>query len=658
MIRIAQPRQSACQQSRRRYCGALFFGAVLGLSPCAHAQNLQKESAPLLDELVVTATATETTLEETPASVAIVKRDDLVKRPVQDLADAVQGLPGVHVGGVGLTRRGISIRGMGSDYTLTLVNGQRINQSGGVIGHSDSDLGWVPSEAIERVEVVRGPMSSLYGSDALGGVVNVITRAATDEWRGSFSSRAGWREDGRGGDSRQVGFYVGGPLLPGVLGLNVYGETRRRDNAPLATDEKVSDIEGRDAKSLNVALNWTPSANQRIDLSVGRVNEDRERGTKSGTSYYNSYDAFERKQWSLSHKGKWNNASSQVRIYGASLDKTNTRDVGTPTRPQVLNEEVADARLSLALGERHLLTVGGELRKEKLEDSSVNELGKADITHKAVFVQDEFALAPNWSLVLGDRLDDHEKFGLQHSPRAYLVHQVSNALTIKGGLGRGFKAPNLKLLSPDYYVASSSFSVRGNPDLKPEISTSYELGAEYRAATGWSLQATVFQNNVRDLIQTYCERNCDAYRELVYQNVERARIRGLELGTSLQLLPQLALSGNYTWLQARNQQTGQPLATQPRHQANVRLGWQPAAAWQVDLRGQYTGSQMMYSSSVQYALPAHSIWSLDVNYRFSEHWTLSASVENLGNTLLTDKTTRFNYAVPGRSVFLGITASF
>lgn len=611
-----------------------------------------------MDEVVVTATSNAKALEEVPASVSVVRRAELLRRPVQDLADTLEGLPGVHVGGVGMSRRGISIRGMGSDYTLTLVNGQRINQTGGVIGHSDSDLGWVPAEAIERVEVVRGPMSSLYGSDALGGVVNVITRSATDEWRGSLSAGLGWREDGRGGERRQLGAYVGGPLLPGVLGLNVYAESRYRASAPLASDAQVSDLEGRDARSLNVALNWKPSSSQRVDFSVGRVNEERERDVLSGKNYYRSDDEFRRRQWSLSHQGHWGRAISQVRVYGASLDKGNSRSSGTPTRPQSLDEQTLDARLTLPLGQSHLLSVGGELRREELEDSSINAAGQADITHKALFVQDEWAIAPSWSMVLGNRLDEHEKFGLQHSPRVYLVHRVGEALTLKGGMGRGFKAPNLKLLSPDYYVASTSFSVRGNPDLKPEINTSYELGMEYRAPAGWSVQATLFQNQVRDLIQTWCERDCDGYRQLVYQNVERARIRGLELGASLALGAQWHVSGNYTHLQARDRQTGQPLATRPRHQANVQLGWQPDAAWSLDLRGQYIGSQVMYSSSVQHPLPAHSVWSLDANYRISPRWTVKASIENLGDTLLTDKTTRFNYAVAGRSVYVGLNASF
>ncbi|MTL16727.1 TonB-dependent receptor plug domain-containing protein, partial [Nocardia seriolae] len=129
----------------------------------------------------------------------VVAGETLRQRPVRDLADAVQDVPGVDVTDAGLGRKGISIRGMQSDHTLVLVDGMRINNSASAIAHSDYELGWVPAEAIERVEVVRGPLSSLYGSEALGGVVNVITRKATDRSEGSVSAAGVMTDHGRGG---------------------------------------------------------------------------------------------------------------------------------------------------------------------------------------------------------------------------------------------------------------------------------------------------------------------------------------------------------------------------------------------------------------------------------------------------------------------------
>lgn len=170
------------------------LAAVLSLLCAqAHAQAvpLRPAAAPqvaALQPVVVTATAGERNLADVPASVSVVQGAALRERPVLDLADALRGTEGINIQSAGLGRRAISIRGMDAAHTLFLVDGKRISASSSGISHSDYELGWVPTEAIERVEVVRGPLSSLYGSEALGGVVNVITRTATDEWQGSLSS--------------------------------------------------------------------------------------------------------------------------------------------------------------------------------------------------------------------------------------------------------------------------------------------------------------------------------------------------------------------------------------------------------------------------------------------------------------------------------------
>ncbi|WP_179359009.1 TonB-dependent receptor plug domain-containing protein, partial [Pseudomonas aeruginosa] len=156
-------------------------------------------AAPVdLEPTVVSATTTERKLRDAPASVSLIAAEDLRRRPVRDLQEALRGSESLQFNGVGMSRRGISVRGMSSEHTLVLVDGQRISTSSGAIAHSDFDLGWVPVESIERIEVVRGPMSSLYGSEALGGVVNVITRRATDTWTGSGLLDGGVREDGLG----------------------------------------------------------------------------------------------------------------------------------------------------------------------------------------------------------------------------------------------------------------------------------------------------------------------------------------------------------------------------------------------------------------------------------------------------------------------------
>jgi outer membrane receptor for ferrienterochelin and colicins len=503
------------------------------------AQNVGAQTPEDIPQVVVTASFIEQKVEDAPASITVIGREELNNRPVQDLADALVGAAGVHVGGVGLARRGISIRGMSNEYTLTMIDGRRVSQTASVIGHSEADVGWMPTEGIERIEVVRGPMSSLYGSDALGGVINIITRPATDEWRASLTSRGEWREDGRGGDVLQTGLYVSGPLVQDKLGVTAYGEFRDREPTVSPTDPRLSEMEGREVTNGNLAFNWTPDDAQRISLNYGRGSEDRERNALTGRTYYVSTDLIDREQYALSHTGRWHWGETSVRAYGTRLEKTNRRSSGTPVRPQRLEDRTYDARTTLNLGESNRLSLGGEWREEELFDTSMSREGYDSVRYRAVFVQDELEVQ-RWLLVLGTRYDDHDIFGGYNSPRAYAVYHATDHLIFKGGVGRGFKAPNLKVLSPEYSVTTSSFVVYGNPDLKPEFNTSYELGTHYRADR-WSLQATLFQNDVKDLIQSFCAADCNALRVLNYENVAEARIRGVEIASSFAPARQLAL---------------------------------------------------------------------------------------------------------------------
>ncbi|WP_282338126.1 TonB-dependent receptor [Pseudomonas sp. PS02288] len=618
-----------------------------------------------LQPLVITATATERQLKDAPASITLITRDDLEKRPVQDLEDALRGTPGLQFTGIGMTRRGISIRGMDSEHTLILVNGQRINSAAGAVAHADFDLGWVPVEAIERIEVVRGPMSSLYGSEALGGVVNVITRQATDAWHGAAQLDGGVREDDRGGQTHQLGAYLGGPLIPGLLGLSLSGESRRRQDTPVHGDASQSEIEGRDAHSGNATLSWTPDAAQRIDFSYGNGLEDRWRNTRSGGSApvnYESADRIEREQFSVAHSGDWSWGSSSLRAYRNSLERTNRYTNGVvPTSPhQQLTDDIVDASLSLPFAGWHLFSLGGEWRKEQLDDGGFVG-GDAQSIHRALFLQDEIAFDPAWSLVLGNRFDQHEQYGWQNSPRAYLVHHVNDALTLKGGVGRGFKAPTLKQLAPGYSAigGGGQFTIYGNPDLEPEINTTYEFNADYQGG-GWSLNGGLFQNNLRGLIQTVCVANCGIRRREIrnYENVDRARIRGIELGGGVDLPANLRWDLNYTYLDAIDRSADQRLGDRSRHLANTSLQWTPNADFSAQLRGEYVGSQLTYSSNVAYAVPAYSLWHLELTRRLSENLSIRGGIENLTDESFGDDSDSFTFAEPGRTYHVGLSLSF
>ncbi len=201
-----------------------------------------------LKDTVVTATLTEHDTRTAPASVSVVTREELETRNAADLLDAVRGTPGItlsprSVGG----RKTLALRGLEGKHTLTLIDGRRISPSDDIVGHSDYQYGWVGIEQIERIEVVRGPMSALYGSEAIGGVINIITRQAQQEWHGGVTLR-GEVGDGDTGNGHRMAARASGPLAEG-LSLAVSVEEVRRESTPWEQDKRVSEVEGQDRQT-------------------------------------------------------------------------------------------------------------------------------------------------------------------------------------------------------------------------------------------------------------------------------------------------------------------------------------------------------------------------------------------------------------------------
>ena len=213
--------------NRRR---AISVGVLGGLLPFAALAD----NSVTLEDSIVTASQTAHSQLSVPASASVITRAELEKMPVYDLADAVKRLPGVHINtSSAYGRKEIKIRGMDSDYTLLLVNGRRINSRDALTSNyaNDFDLSSIPMAAIERIEVIRGPMSTLYGSDAMGGVINIITRKVGKAWGGSLTLDHTFQENRDFGDTSNTSFYASGPLIDNLLGLQVRGSLYDRVKA-------------------------------------------------------------------------------------------------------------------------------------------------------------------------------------------------------------------------------------------------------------------------------------------------------------------------------------------------------------------------------------------------------------------------------------------
>ncbi len=366
------------------------------------------------ETLVVTASATEQSVKDAPASISVITQQDLQRKPVQNLKDVLRDVPGVQLTNEGDNRKGVSIRGLSSSYTLILVDGKRVNSRNAVFRHNDFDLNWIPVDAIERIEVVRGPMSSLYGSDALGGVVNIITKKIGQKWTGTLSADTTIQEHRDRGDTWNGQFFTSGPLIDGVLGMKAYGSLAKRtkddpQSSSSATGETPR-IEGFTSRDGNVEFAWTPGENHDFTAGYGFDRQDRDSDSLDR-------NRLERENYSLSHNGRWDMGNSELKFYGEKVDNKNPGQNGTITS----ESNAIDGKYVLPLDMiNQLVTFGGEWRHDKLKDPvNLSSGGQStSASQYALFIEDEWRIIEPLALTTGIRMDDHQTYGDHRSPPA------------------------------------------------------------------------------------------------------------------------------------------------------------------------------------------------------------------------------------------------
>lgn len=634
---------------------------LAGIFPVALSGPLLAAPPAELEAMVVTASAQATQLDEAPASVSVITREQLEQRPVSQVRDLLAEVPGVALTNESQNRKGVSLRGLSSGYTLILVDGKRVSSREAAFRDNDFDLGWLPMDAIERIEVVRGPMSSLYGSDALGGVVNIITRKASKTWTGSLALDGSFATRGEEGNGWGSSFNLAGPLAEGLAELKLSGNTRTR-----AEDEERPSrlgMEASQSRSVQAELAFTPLAGQRIELDVSAARQARETRDRASGSLEISDDLMQREAYALSHRGKWSLGTSELR---AASDRYRYSLEGETRRSQA---DSVDGSFTLPLGAwNQVLTFGGEWRESRLEDPGNLPLtGRARMSQAALFVEDQWQISESLALTAGTRLDDHEVYGQNWSPRAYLVWQATEGLTIKGGWARAFKAPSLLQLTGEWSTPSckSNCFIVGTPELEAETAQSSEISAHYRASR-WDAGITVFNNEVDNLIDNPRTSNvalAPSYDNFVgwrdgkpvfrYINVKRARIRGLEAAANAQLSQGVALRASWTYTDARDLDKDAPLSERPRQIANLGLDWKPAPDWAFYANARYTGSQSPNGSTQS---GGYTSFDLGGAWRIDPRNTLRAGIDNLGNKQLDYD--RAGYDLEGRRIFVSLATRF
>lgn len=632
-------------------------------SLCAYAQEATEPASLTLDEVVVTAAGYEQSVEDAPASITVIDGEQLRRKSYRDLGDAVRDVEGVVVNG-GANETDISIRGMPADYTLILVDGKRQSaRESRVNGNSGYEQGFVPpAAAIERIEVVRGPMSSLYGSDAIGGVINVITRKVSPQWGGSVGYDYSARQHSDQGNARQTQFYLSGPLKEDLLGLQVWGRYLDRQ-----ADDDVQTTNGfskADHRDLTARLAFTPTIDHDILLEAGATRL--KNGDGLSPNWATREQENNRDHWSLSHQGRWGWATSDTSLF---QETTSREGKATPDqtdifgrKPEIKNT-VFDTKLVVPTT-HNTTSVGMQWNKSQLTDWNQGLGNRVDykfsVTQKALFAENEWQMTDSFALTTGLRLDHHEQYGTHWSPRLYGVWHTSDNWTLKGGIARGFKAPELRAVVADYaYLRRNRFVMFGNPDLKPETSTNYEISALWSNRDDLSAGATVFYNDFQDKLSTVTtNQTWNGYIVMDRVNVDKAVIRGVELNSAWDATADVVLKVNYTYTDSEQKSganAGAPLALTPKQKASVRGEWtlnDQAQAWaSLNYYGEETGNTLTDEPA-----PGYTTADLGGSYDVSKSLTLNASLNNIANKRLDDETYgTVNY---GRTLWMGATLNF
>jgi vitamin B12 transporter len=616
------------------------------------------------DQVVVTAERGQTPLANVGVSVTALDDARIDARQAPTLLDLLQEVPGVQVartGGVG--RQGsMFLRGGDSNYTRVLVDGFPVNEAGG-----QYDLGAAVPLEIGSLEIVRGAASALYGTDALAGVVNLITRRGSGDPQLRASAEAG-----------SDAWWRGEAGLAGAAGTVDW-------NAGLTHTSTDGEVENSDFSQTGGAasLGWAPSASTTLRL-VGRFS-DAEAGTPGQTVFGQSdLDATLERTTTLVGLTATHETGPVVhtaRVGMADSDELsrNPLDSGswTPrygsavgpfpwsdfTNPEGYQNDTTrwsfGYQAEVAPLRRHVLTAGVDVEHEtgELGSRGAGELLSPSRTNYGVFAQDRILVGSRAFLTLGARVEENDSFGTEVVPRASLAVRLrdgDHASTLKGSAGMGIKEPSF-----DESFGTSPFAL-GNPGLEPERSTTFDLGLEQRLGKRVRAEATWFRHDYEDQI-AYTVTDFETFAG-TFINVAESRAQGLELMVDAEPVPALRIAASYTFLDSEVVTSsaegdplyaaGEPLLRRPRHQGSL---WVEGRAGRVSGGGSFTlvGSRAD-SDFVGLNLTRNEAYErLDLRLRVDVVSRLQVFVA-ADNVLDEEYQEALGYAAPGATVRVGL----
>jgi outer membrane receptor for ferrienterochelin and colicins len=592
----------------------LTLSVLLGLSSPVYAQDIQNNDVIVTPDVVVTATRTQEEVKVVPQTVEVITKEDIEQLGATDVYSALRLAANVDVTSAGMAGHNVMIRGMSTNHTLILIDGKRFAGEDTSATQNVYALGRFSLSNIERIEIVRGSASAQYGSDALGGVINIITKKSKEP-------------------SVMVGISTGSEAINNYYHID-FG---KQGNFSSTFDMRFSDVrknmqagdEGSNyygpIQDFNFAGTWDLGNDKEIDLTLGYYNEH----TKADyADKYTSTGVFQtskdKKEWydyrrydySLGYSGKTDNSDYMIRTFYSRLDKENNLYNYRNNFPGSMENILGlmypkydwdkstytlwgiEGKNTVQLSDNHLLTFGGEYRQNKVEGTrlsdggdnvhQVSQSGNGIVSNKyysdkeintwAGYIQDEWQVNDKLLVIPSVRYDHDSSFGGEVTPKIGATYFISDNSRVKANWGKGFKAPTISELYMAMHRAmgGQTVNVYGNPDLKPEKSTSWDISFEAEKDNNFG-KLTYFNNDVKNLITT--KQIGSSYYDQSYVNVDEAEIDGVEMEIGRNLDDKWTIKATSNWLDATDKVSGDRLDNRARNMTTLQLLYDDHDNW-------------------------------------------------------------------------------
>jgi outer membrane receptor for ferrienterochelin and colicins len=623
--------------------------------PTSDPLELTLRPAPVVEQvLVVSADRQEQLRQNLNTRVDVISRARIDATGAETVAEVLRELPGV------LTRRGSEtagpageqIQGIDSRQVLVLLDGQPIPSARG-IKRGIVNLDRQSTARLDRIEVVKGAASALYGSDAVGGVVNLITRDANAPL--SFHTLVSGGSFGDVNANAEIGMRRAGWSGLFILerhqhdGFDLTPDTFDTTGAPFRRTDALIKLSGRVHPAVTLSALATGYRNNTTGRSNGELGPQE--------------DDIDDDTSSLNIAADWlvrPTVTVQTRGYTSRYNERSTARLAppafTPLDPGSLDEDVSklDASLSMVVGARQHVQGGMEYWDNRYAGDNRIAFDEVTASTAVGWAQHRLTVGDRLTTTVGARVDHHSTFGTAVSPKVAASMRLTDGVNARVSYGGGFRAPDLGQLYYRFLNPSSIYQVIGNPQLQPEYAKSLQLGADWMAGSGRGrFGVNLFHNDVNDLIESVSlgmvvspaqlaailarEGLDPTYRPVLgrllftYKNVSDALTQGAELDGELAVTRQVTVAGAYTYLQAKDARNDVPLTGRHPHQAHVRISWQPErVAFRANIRATaYSSWIAARTGTVDTVAPGFVLWDAYASQRLLKGLSAFAAIENL-----------------------------